>query len=1520
MSRKSRENLPRVNFFDGQRVTESDLDTEQIHHRNLASNIILDFHQNGVVRDSIFESKVLFDTSSPGTYSEDTNDSESKISVGRFDGTAILFDSQPSDTVYGNRLEVTASDLDIGGRLKAKVLILGLRYSSTKTQGELITELVDFDLNQTKITKNYFTKVIAVFFNNFSGGVGKSEYSASLDSIQTNSNGGKIVFRESEPLRVHARTDTFSQIESPNYDLASFITSSTSLSIEEELKLALGTSYSFNELYFELSSSKDLLFEPNADQTIQYGQKFLAKTNNIQKLDLLFYVKRDDSAAVGSEYNFSGEIVVSIHKLLDNISCITDPNPENLLDFDPELSPIIEVSYSQEDIEDMGVKLDGNPQVVSIDLSTTLIADPNIEPSLQSDKFYAVLVSRRGNNSVGTLGIPAGYYKPSRKTDNGQDLNPEERFGRQDSRLIEYDPSNSSYVDYPDLSMWIVVHSDTIEITDGQAYTTDGFPITVPKTVEYVGSTRVPFFIKDIPLSTVVEGEKNYIVLYREDEFVSPSTHPRTGNFVHTKIKDAPSIGVLTQSELDEELSEFPLILSRVIDTNVRDAQDISGVADKPGLLGRDHALFVDPGTDLLNENLLGRVFTPDLDCECNSRYKITRVECSVLKLGDLNDDGAYTADDIDALLALVGNTLGAQTTERRILGGEIDLVDFIQSDLNNDGTVDGEDIELLEDAVDGYVNFEAEESIKVLKVTLENILDDNNYPEIFDSSDYTATALSGSTDSATNSVQFLVSKEEEGLAVRLGDKVVVSSPSSDAGEYYVSSKVFDADLLEVTLSVEDSGGTAISFNGSSGFNVTISSGTAVNMFADNLNLVKTPYVSKNWSIIYSNVFHKESQIDACDLRRFVETNLIEERADTCICATEVCIQPDVCGPKLKNQKILPNDLFIPSGEIYSEPGVPYHGDIEYSTISIAMPPGTIEDCQIDLYNNFVKSYAGSCKTASGYPAMLYSDGTYVGCEDSGSNTDITKGRVKITQCIASLHVDAFIDGYAVDGYADEESTSLVDEIITESFVDYTFPTSVGFSDWPITDPSSGTYFAVTTAASANSPATFLLETTAAPDRTAAIDYPSALDPMSGSFVIDFVASRSTWSSSGLTAGEVTFFGQVEIVNSDGTTCNLKIGWRATAGNSTEMFYSGSLTNTSTGAVLNDFDRSIVAKDDLGDEITFRLRRTNEAVFGMYYDETLLDEDSIDGKFSKIGSAPSFSPGAGDASLAFKMSQRLTPNTGQVFYGKIHDATVRYNLIPQDATGNNFIEISRDSSTNAINRATVGFPITLNRRTNIVSASMTFTLSSDYSGTDSFNLIPLEVINSDNLGVIIDYPQTINNSIVKTFSPGTISAGSELTVDVTGMAVYLLSRSGHLPGFSKAVVVEPSADANSELYIDGDIKFVIAYEDISTGVIFKVGASIDSETGIVSFSTRNILYDALNKANRTVLSFGVHLKKSGFRNEDVYVGIKDLERLGIGTCKDETVIGDEDLCFFVAGNTATGTFVEGPFPCNFHLP
>ena len=1181
---------------------------------------------------------------------------------------------------------------------------------------------------------------------------------------------------------------------------------------------------------------------------------------------------------------------------------------------------MVEISYSQDDLASLGVVLSEKPSVVSVDFSTTLIADPNIEPSLNVDEYYAIMISRRGSNKNGSIGVSVGYYKPSRKKSNGQDLNPQEQFGRQDNRFIEYDPYNSSYVDYHDLSMWIKVHSDTVEITAGHAYSDDGYPISVQKTMDFVGSTKIPYFLRNIPLSTVAEGEDNYIALYRRDKFTSPATHPRTGNFVNTKIEDAPAAGVLTGAELDLQLEDGPLLLARVTDRNVRSAQEISGKLTMPGMLDRDFAILINPSSDILNKTLINRVFSPDLDCECNSLYRIIEASCESVMVGDLDGDDRFTNEDISLLLDIVGNTLNTPTTERSILGGEISLVDYLKSDMNDDGTVDGADIELLEDAVDGYVNFSKEETFKVLTLRLENILEKDDFPELFDSSNDPSTIEMGAASTGSDEITFSILTDEEGLSIRPGDKIVIESGSPDSGIYEIYSKLVDLDALRVTVSVFDENGQEVLLSGSSNFNVKIISGTRVNMLADNMRLSQVPFVDKNWSIFYSEFYHSESLIDVCDLRRFVETSLIEESSDSCRCETPDCIQPEICSPQLKNQKILPNDLFIPNGEILSAPGVPYHGDIEFANISIPLPPGSIDDCQVNLYANFIKSYAGTCKTASGYPAMTYSDGTYVGCEDSGGASDLTKGRVKITQCIASLYVDALIDGYAVDGYADESDSNLPVEIIGESFVDYSYPNSQGFSEWTIVDPSGGTYFTISAPSALNSPATFLLETINSSKRSAGITYPSTLiDPMAGDFVVDFTASRTGWASAGLLAGEVRFFSQLTIVNGDGTTSTLNLGWRLNYADETEMFYSGQIADTTTGGIISDFDRSIIAADDIGDLINFRFRRTNEAVFGMYYDKTLVSDSSIDGKYSKIGSAPSIVPGLGDAKLDFLIEQSSNPNAGQIFAGKIHSAVIRHTFSSEDKTEDLAVEISRNSLSE-ISRATFGFPFDLTQRTNIVSARVEFKTDQAYTGSDSFNMIPLEVLNADNLGTIIDYPSTENVSIISSFSPGALSAGDTFSVDVTPMAIYFLSRTGHLPGFAKAFILEPSSDATSALSLSSAVTMVIEYEEISSGVIFKVGASLDPSTGIVSLDTKNILYDSSNVANRTTLNFGVYLKKSGFANKDVTIGIQDLARLGIGTCSDETVIEADDVCFFIAGSTATGTFVEGPMPCFFHLP
>jgi hypothetical protein len=151
---------------------------------------------------------------------------------------------------------------------------------------------------------------------------------------------------------------------------------------------------------------------------------------------------------------------------------------------------------------------------------------------------------------------------------------------------------------------------------------------------------------------------------------------------------------------------------------------------------------------------------------------------------------------------------------------------------------------------------------------------------------------------------------------------------------------------------------------------------------------------------------------------------------------------------------------------------------------------------------------------------------------------------------------------------------------------------------------------------------------------------------------------------------------------------------------------------------------------------------------------------------------------------------------------------------------------------------------------------------------------------------------------------------------VTSHVIFWLSQSGHLPGYYKAILIESSADATTSIEIGTDITLEILYEDVTTGVIFKVGVSLDPHTGIATLRTKNVLYDALNSENRTVLNFGIYLKKSGFVNGDVEVNIKDLDRIGLGLCSDIDAFEEDELCFFVVADTRVGSYVDGPWPCN----
>ena len=1516
MKSKSSFVLPKTNFFDGQKITESDLDAEQLHNQSVSGGIINDFHGSGIVRESIFESSILLDTSLPGAYSSDDspNLSEETIELGNFDGLPIKLDIQPSDTAFGNRLEFELINADIGGRVETKVLIIGFAFSSLSDRGQLVCEILSFSKNQTLLTKYFYKEILSISFNNFSGGTGKTEFESSKDSLNTIARfDGKLIVRESESLKVFAKPVVLDQIESPNNDLNNFITSDISVSIEDLLKEAIGDDVNFDDLYFELSSALDVTFDKNGSVAKSYGQKFISKTNNLQRIDLLLSVAEDTSLPADESFDFSGELVMSIYKLQTDIRCSSDLVPDRLLDFDPEIDPIMEISLNQDDLSELGYVLGEVPSVVSFNFASTLIADPNIEPGLNKDEYYAFALSRRGDTRTGTIVLSVGFDAATRKTQNGQLLTPEERFSKQSTRFFEFDTSTKKYVDYSSYSLWHKIFADCVEVTPGTAYSDDSFLITIPKTDPFVGSTEVSKYIDGIPLSNVAFDEPNYVVLSHIQSFASPTTHPRTGNLSYTRIIDTGEITVYNAADFDTISDSKPLVLGRISDRNVRSASQMTLESTLPGTIGQDYVILIDPLSSLFSENLVDRILTPDLTCECNAKYKIIKTECLSYGVGDLNNDNKIDSADILSIIGVLDNTINSSATQKQILSGNLDIIKFKQSDLNGDDTVDGTDLEILEDAVDGYINFSVPEKFKVIKIYLQNIFEEDDSPTLLD--DVLVTAA---TTADEGTITFTVSDYRTALAIRADDIITISG-SLDSGEFEVMSKEIDSSGLVVTLTV-GLDGVIPTFVGEGSIPFSIKSGTTTNLFADNLNLLKVPFVESQMSVDFIEAPFKAENINICDLRRHVSRNFIEEKIED-ICADEsdnLCDTPNDCGPIYKNQQYFPGDVYIPDGEIYSSPGVPYHGDFEYTTISVALPPGSIDDCQIDLYNAFLKAESGSVSTAAGYAAMRYSDGTLVGCQDSGVDTDIAKGRVKFSSAIASLYVDSLVSGPIPDGYInsslDGTSTTAVDNIVLEDFTDQTFSE---FSWWTTNGATDIGIFSVTLGASLISSFTTLYVTDV--ERYGRYE-PIVFSDLTGDLLIDFTMARYIWSETD-TLGGVYSALRLDVANDDGTTSILRLGWKQYGTDDVKLFFSGTIKD-SGGVTASTFNYSVAAPDTLGDDVLFRIKRVDDTFFAYYINPESISESVDFGQYIRVGTNPSVQPGSGSVAISFESKVETSTTAGLIYQALLKTITARSEYTTELATDTVF-PLSRNVSTENISRVAISIPIDITPKTNIISATLTFTAESDILITDSFNILPLQIANADNLLPWYNYPYVQDTSVITNFMPGALASGATFEVDVTNIIISYLSDSGFLPGYSKAFVIEPDADntVNSFILLSSTISLDIAYEEITTGVIFKIGISIDSSTGIASFKTKNILYDASNPENRTTIKFGVYLKKSGFRNEDISLNISELKKIGLGSCYDpDLIVTEGEQCYFVVSTTGVGTFVEGPFDCAFSLP
>ena len=196
----------------------------------------------------------------------------------------------------------------------------------------------------------------------------------------------------------------------------------------------------------------------NGDVTTQIGEKFLAATNNIQKVTFLLSV-RNLTVGQSSDLTWNGDLVASIYPLQSGVTCPTDIAPNTPIDFSPSNIPLAQISFNYTSLQTAGIVLDSVPQPVDFIFSNGPIASGT---QLTPGAYYAVTLKRSGSANKCDILVAAGSA-----------LIP-------NSRLTTF--TGSLWVDIPSEQLWFRVWTDAAKISDGQAYDS-GHGIAITKTI-----------------------------------------------------------------------------------------------------------------------------------------------------------------------------------------------------------------------------------------------------------------------------------------------------------------------------------------------------------------------------------------------------------------------------------------------------------------------------------------------------------------------------------------------------------------------------------------------------------------------------------------------------------------------------------------------------------------------------------------------------------------------------------------------------------------------------------------------------------------------------------------------------------------------------------------------------------------------------------------------------------------------------------------------------------------------------
>lgn len=685
-----------------QAVDSDDLTAEQEHNKTIHTSIINNHFGSGIIlvspdQNTIFDSNLL------------TEDQLALLNANNFDGVGLSPSSQPSDVNFGNQLEITLTDSLVVGRFSVKVAIIGLNFND-----ELQIEKFYFYKNETQVTRKHYKRILSILFNDFKG---NNNCSRNL--------GGRITIKEAKSFQLSRDAIMVSQDVEPDLFWRDFKLNNPVITLSQALQTAIGSNYNVDSLNINTTSTKEDRVLLAEDVTTQIGQKFIAKTDNIQKISLLLSVNYLDGYVEDDLYDWEGDLVFSVYSLQSTVDCPTDIVPNLAIDFEPNVKPLAQLSFNQQTLKDAGYILNDLPQPVDFVLSGTSLGKSG---SLKIGSYYAFTLKRSGAANLNNIRIGSASNLIS------------------DSMATIF--SGESWVDLPEEDLWFKVWTDAVKVSDGLAYER-GQGIQLEKTkVDSLTGQTIDYEAGHYIFNNTGYNNVNVGILKSVIQETSMEQDVFSGNNVFSRRELKPEVELISVSEWESlKQTEEPLVIGSAKDLNPKLNNTLTKTQAVPGLVYDNMFIVVNPDPDLLSLNLIGSNLTPNTSSSL--KYKIVGTTRCTNLLGDVNGDGIIDSDDVSLISELIGESLYYPSTQQKIIDGYFSTLQIMRADVDGDGYVTSSDANLLLQYVTKSINsFPGGSSFLSLSIEVQSLT--GRYDGYYDCDGY--VRLDGSGNLVTES------------------------------------------------------------------------------------------------------------------------------------------------------------------------------------------------------------------------------------------------------------------------------------------------------------------------------------------------------------------------------------------------------------------------------------------------------------------------------------------------------------------------------------------------------------------------------------------------------------------------------------------------------------------------------------------------------------------------------------------------------------------------------------------------